>query len=70
MQTWKTVCTDGFTKSVMAETKEEAVQMLLTDPEMQEHAKTAHPELAGKTPEEMMTMVSSMTQVVPEQPVV
>lgn len=68
MQTWKVTCTDGFTKSVMAETKEEAVQMVLADPEMQEHAKTKHPELAGKTPEEMMVMISSMTQAVPEQP--
>lgn len=70
MQTWKTTCTDGFTKNVMAETKEEAVQMVLADPEMQEHAKTKHPELASKTPEEMMAVVSSMTQPVPEQPVV
>ena len=70
MQTWKATCTDGFTKNVMANTKEEAVQMLLSDPEMQEHVKTTHPELVGKTPEEMTAMVGTMVQPVPEQPVV
>lgn len=68
MQTWKATCTDGFTKNVMAETKEEAVKMLLADPEMLEHVKTTHPELTGKTPEEMSAMLGSMVQPVPEQP--
>jgi len=66
MQKWRTTCTDGFTKDVMAASKEEAVKMLMADPEVQEHAKTQHPEMAGKTPEEMVTTISEMTQPVQE----
>lgn len=50
----------------MAASKEEAVKMLMADPEVQEHAKTQHPEMAGKTPEEMVTTISEMTQPVQE----
>ncbi len=70
MQTWKTTCPDGFTKSVMAETKDEAMKMFMADSEVQQHTKDKHPELLTKTPEEIMIMMASMTQAVPEQPVV
>jgi hypothetical protein len=60
MQNWKFTCTDGFTKNLMAATKEEAVKMFMMDAEMQEHVKTKHPDLAAKTPEEMTAVVMSM----------
>jgi tripartite-type tricarboxylate transporter receptor subunit TctC len=65
MQTWKATCTDGFTKSVMAETKDEAVKILMADPDFQKHAMEKHPELASKTPEEINAMLASMTEAVP-----
>ncbi len=62
MQNWKATCTDGFTKTVMANTKEEAVAMLMADADMQAHVASTHPEMAGKTPEEVTAVVSSMVQ--------
>ncbi len=61
MKKWKLVCPagDGFTKTVAADTKDEAVVMFLADPEMQEHAKL-HPENAAKMPEEAKQMVADM----------
>ncbi len=60
MMNFKLTCPDdGFTKVVSAASKEEAVQMLMADPEMAEHGKT-HPDMAGKTPEEMTAMFMSM----------
>ena len=66
MQNWKATCTDGFTKTVMANTKEEAVTMLMADADMQAHVTSTHPEMVGKTPEEVTAVVSSMVQ--PEMP--
>lgn len=61
MQKWTTTCTDGFTKTVDAATKEDAVKMVMMDPEMMDHVKTTHPEWMSKTPEEMMASVMGMT---------
>lgn len=68
MQNWKFTCTDGFIKNMMAASKEEAVKMFLMDPEMQEHVKTRHPDLATKTPEEMTGVVMSMVASVAPTP--
>lgn len=58
---YKLTCpTDGFTKTVMAASKDEAVTMLLADAEVQAHVSTAHPEMTGKAPEEMTAMVAGM----------
>ncbi len=64
---YKLLCpADGFTKTVAAASKEEAVQLLLADADVQTHVATAHPELAGKTPEETTQMLLSMvTEEVP-----
>lgn len=64
MQNWQATCPDGFTKSVMANTKEEAITMFMADADMQSHLKTNHPDMATKTPEEMMAMMQSMVQPV------
>ena len=69
MQNWKLTCTDGFTKDMMAASKEEAVKMLMVDPEMQEHVKTKHPDLATKTPEEMTAVVMSMVAPMAPPPI-
>ncbi len=68
MQTFKATCTDGFTKSVTANSKDEAVQLLMADPEVQNHVIAGHPELAGKTPEELTSVLSGMVQPVAEEP--
>ena len=60
MQNWKLTCTEGFTKTLMAATKEEAVKMFMVDPDMMEHIKTKHPDMMTKTPEEMTAVVMSM----------
>lgn len=64
MQTWKATCSDGFTKNVEAETKNEAVKMFMGDTEVQNHVKASHPELATKTPEELTAMMEQMVQPV------
>lgn len=61
MKTWVTNCPDGFTKKVTADSKEEAVKMVMADPETRAHVKNEHPEFASKTPEELATMMTGMT---------
>lgn len=60
MMNYKLTCTDGFTKTVSAASKDEAVTMLLADADVQAHVSSTHPELVGKSPEEMTAMVSGM----------
>ena len=60
MMNFKLTCTDGFTKTVSAATKDEAVAMFLADADVQAHVTSTHPELVGKSPEEMTAMVSGM----------
>lgn len=61
MKNFKLVCPgDNYTKSVSATTMEEAVQMFLMDEEVKAHVTQTHPEMVGKTPEEMTQMVTSM----------
>ena len=57
---FKLTCSDGYTKTLTAASKDEAVQMFLADAEVQAHVAQMHPELAGKAPEEMTAMVASM----------
>lgn len=66
MQNWKATCTDGFSKTVMANTKEEAITMFMADADMQAHVTSTHPEMVGKTPEEVTAILSTMVQ--PEMP--
>ena len=73
MQDFTLTCTDGFTKTVNAATKEAAIDMLMADTEVQTHVQTSHPEMAGKTPEEMKAVVMDMVQPaaaseMPEEP--
>lgn len=65
MQNWKATCPDGFTKTVMANTKEDAVALFMADAEVQEHFKSSHPEMASKSPEEVTAMAMTMVQPVP-----
>lgn len=44
----------------MAGSAEEAVTMLLADEEVKGHVASEHPEMAGKTPEELARIVSGM----------
>lgn len=60
MMNYKLTCSDGFTKTVSAASRDEAVTMLLADADVTAHVSSTHPELAGKTPEEMTAMVSGM----------
>lgn len=61
MMNYKMTCpSDGFIKVVAAASKDEAVQLLLADADVAAHVASAHPELAGKAPEETTQMVSSM----------
>lgn len=60
MMNFKMTCTDGFTKTVSAASKDEAVKMLMVDPDVQAHVSSTHPEMVGKTPEEMTAVVSGM----------
>jgi hypothetical protein len=68
MQNWKLTCEDGFTKETMANSKEEAVRMFMEHPEVQEHVKTSHPDMAMKSPEDMTTMIMGMVTQVQEMP--
>lgn len=60
MMNFKLTCTDGFTKTISAASKDEAVTMFLADADVQAHVSSTHPELVGKSPEEMTAMVSGM----------
>ena len=60
MQKWVLVCDMGheeWRKEVEAATKEEAVEILLVDPEVGQHVAQSHPEMASKSPEEMKEAV-------------
>lgn len=62
MMNYKMTCPagDGFTKTVSAASKDEAVTLLLADADVQAHVASNHPEMAGKTPEEMKTAMEAM----------
>lgn len=64
MQNFRATCPDGFTKDVMAASKEEAVKMLMADSDVINHTTTNHPELSSKTPEEMTAMMMGMVKPV------
>lgn len=66
MQKFRVTCPDGFTKDVDAETQDAAVEMLMSDPDVTAHTRDNHPELAGKTPEEMKEMLAGMVAPVME----
>lgn len=51
-----------FKKDVMAETMELAVEMFMADADVLAHAKAAHPEMMGKTPEEMKMELAGMVK--------
>lgn len=60
MMNFKLTCTDGFTKTLSAASKDEVVKMFLADADVQAHVSSTHPELAGKPEEEMIAIVSGM----------
>lgn len=62
MKNFKLTCPDPepFTKVVAAATLEEAVTMLMADAEVQAHVAANHPEMAGKTPDELKEVVKGM----------
>lgn len=61
MMNYKLTCEgDGYTKTVSAASKEEAVQMFMSDEEVKKHVAENHPEKAAMTPEEMTTMLMGM----------
>lgn len=64
---YKLICTDGYTKALSAMSKDEAVRLFLADPEVQAHVAQSHPEMVGKTPEEITAAVAGM--VTEETPV-
>lgn len=71
MQKWVLVCDMGheeWRKEVGAATKEEAVEMLLADPEVGQHVTQSHPEMANKSPEEMKEAVMGMVRPVDDGP--
>lgn len=57
---FKLTCSDGYTKTLTAASKDEAVKAFLADAEVQAHVAQVHPELAGKAPEEVAAMVAGM----------
>jgi hypothetical protein len=66
MAKWKTTCGahPDFSKTVEADTKEAAVDMMMMDTDFAAHAKELHPEMQGKSMEEMKAMMASMTEMV------
>ena len=63
MNNWFVTCpNDGFRLEVMADTKEDAAKTALASPEFMNHEKT-HPEMAGKSAEEMLTMIMGMIEM-------
>jgi hypothetical protein len=68
VQKFALVCNNGhaeeFRKEVEAGTVEEAVEMLMEDTEVMAHVSSAHPEMAGKAPEEMRDTVLAMVRPV------
>ncbi|MBI3577091.1 hypothetical protein HY086_03585 [Candidatus Gottesmanbacteria bacterium] len=60
MQKWTATCTDGFTKTLEANSKDEAVTMFMNDMDMKQHMVDKHQDLMGKTPEEMKMMMEQM----------
>ncbi len=54
-----TCAADGFTKTVSAASKDEAVKMFMADPDCQGHMTSAHPDKAGMTPEQMTEMLAA-----------
>lgn len=53
---------EPFKKEVMAETMEAAVDAVMADADVMAHVQAAHPEMAGKTPEEMKMAVMGMVK--------
>ncbi len=53
---------EPFKKEVMAESMETAVEMLMAEADVLAHVQSAHPEMAGKTPEEMKAGVMGMVK--------
>ncbi len=60
MKNFKLTCPDGFTTTLQAEDMNSAVDAFMGHADVQAHVMEAHPEMAGKTPEEMKAVVMTM----------
>ncbi len=71
MQKFALTCDMGheevFKKEVEAESLEAATEMLVSDPDVMAHLQQAHPDMAGKSPEELKMMTMGMVKPMAEE---